>query len=67
MAKLFNFNPFKSMTLRGTAVAVIGYVWSHVDYTSAASPAAGVILQGVGFVLTMLGIRNAIAKNGQGQ
>lgn len=67
MAKLFNFNPFKSMTLKGTAIAVLGYVWSHVDYTSAASPVAGTILQAVGFVLTMLGIRNAIAKNGAGQ
>jgi hypothetical protein len=67
MAKLFNFNPFKSMTLKGTAIAVVGYVWSHVDYTSAASPAIGFGLQAVGFFLGMLGIRNAIAKNGTQQ
>lgn len=65
--QLFHFNPFRSMTLRGTVLAAAGYAWAHVDPTSAATPLGATLLQVAGVVLGMVGVRNAIAKNGSGR
>jgi len=58
------FNPFKSMTLQGTLVAVGTYLYSHFD-PSALSPTAQTILQALGAVWSVLGLRNAVAKGPQ--
>ena len=63
---MFKFNPFKSMTLQGTLIAVGTYLWSHLDPT-ALSPTAQTILTAVAAIWTSIGARNAIAKNGSGQ
>lgn len=55
------FNPFRSMTTQGVAVAVGSYLWSHLD-PSALSPALQVVLQAGGVLWATLGARNAIAK-----
>lgn len=55
------FNPFRSMTTQGVAVAVGTYLWTHLD-PSGLSPALGAVLQAAGAVWGALGLRNAIAK-----
>lgn len=58
---MFKFNPFKSITLQGAAVALGTYLYSHLDPT-AMSPAAQTVLQVAGTLWSVLGLRNAIAK-----
>lgn len=55
------FNPFRSMTTQGVAVALGGYLWSHLD-PSALSPTLQTIIQAGGILWSALGARNAIAK-----
>lgn len=64
--QLFHFNPFKSMTLQGTAVALGTYVYSHLDPT-ALTPTTTAILQAAGVLWAVFGQRNAVAKNGAGR
>lgn len=64
--RVFHFNPFKSMTLQGTAVALGSYVWAHLDPT-ALTPVGQVLVQAAGVLWAALGARNAIAKNGAGR
>ncbi len=59
------FNPFRSMTVQGVAVAVGTYLWSHLD-PGALSPTLATIVQAAGVLWSALGARNAIAK-GTGQ
>jgi hypothetical protein len=58
---MLKFNPFKSMTLQGTALAVGTYLWSHLDQ-SALSPTLQTVLTAGGTLWSVLGLRNAIAK-----
>lgn len=58
------FNPFKSMTLQGTALAVGAYLFHHLD-PSALSPTAQTILTAGGALWGALGLRNAVAKGPQ--
>lgn len=60
---MFKFNPFKSMTLQGTVVAIGSYLVSHLD-PSALSPTAHTIFTAAGVLWGALGLRNAIAKQG---
>lgn len=60
------FNPFRSMTLQGTALALGGYLWGHLD-PSGLSPALQTVLQAGGVLWGVIGARNAVAKNGNGQ
>lgn len=60
------FNPFKSITLGGAVVAAGTYLWSHLD-PSALSPNLAAIVQVVGGLVSVLGLRNAVAKNGASQ
>lgn len=63
----FKFNPFKSLTLGGTAAVVGSMLWSHFDPSAATGTAGPLAVQVIGMLLGMVGIRNAISKNGQGQ
>lgn len=58
---MLKFNPFKSMTTQGVAVAVGTYLYSHLD-PAALSPTAQTILTAVGTLWSVFGLRNAIAK-----
>lgn len=55
------FNPFKSMTFQGTALAVGTYLYGHLD-PSALSPTLQTVVQAVGALWGVLGLRNAVAK-----
>lgn len=57
------FNPFKSMTLQGTALALGSYLWAHFDPT-ALSPTLQTVVQAGGVLWGVLGARNAVAKGG---
>lgn len=63
---MFKFNPFKSMTLLGTVSAVGAYLYGHFD-PAGLSPTASTIVQAAGAIIGVLGLRNAIAKNGSQQ
>lgn len=69
MARLigFKFNPFKSLTMAGTLTVVGSLLWSHFDPSAVTGSAGPLIVQIIGVILGMMGIRNAVAKNGQGQ
>jgi hypothetical protein len=56
---LFKFNPFRSMTTRGVLVGVGGYLWHHFDPT-ALGGTGPVIVEAIGAVLTVLGIRRRL-------
>lgn len=58
------FNPFKSMTLQGTVVALGTYLYGHID-PAALSPGLSTVLQVAGTLWGVLGARNAIAKASQ--
>lgn len=62
----FKFNPFKSLTLGGALSVIGGTLWSHFDPAAATGTAGPLVVQLVGLLLGMVGIRNAIAKNGTG-
>ncbi len=63
---MFKFNPLKSLTLWGTVSAVGGYLFHHFDPSALGSTGAA-IFQGVGTLVAVIGARNAVAKNGNGQ
>jgi len=58
------FNPFASMTLQGTALALGTYLYGHLD-PNALSPGLQTVLQVAGTLWGVLGARNAIAKVSQ--
>jgi hypothetical protein len=58
---VFKFNPFKSMTLQGTVVALGTYLYAHMD-PSALSPTLQAVVQVAGTLWGVLGLRNAVAK-----
>lgn len=56
---MFKFNPWKSLTLRGTAVVVGGMLWQHLDPNALGSHGP-VVVQALGILLGVLGIRNRL-------
>lgn len=62
----FKFNPFKSLTVAGTLAVVASLLWSHFDPTAVEGTLGPLLVQVIGILLGMFGIRNAIAKNGTG-
>ena len=62
----FKFNPLKSLTVQGAAVTMGTYLLGHLD-PNALSPGLQAVLQAGGILWSVLGARNAIAKNGASQ
>lgn len=58
---MLKFNPFKSLTVAGAVAAIGATLVGHFD-PSALSPTAQTIAQGVGVLVSVLGLRNAQAK-----
>jgi hypothetical protein len=56
-----NFNPFKSITLKGAAIAVGGYLWNHFD-PNALGGNGPTIVQAVGTLITIFGMRRAVSQ-----
>lgn len=61
MGKWFKFNPFKSVTVGGLAVLAVNTAVQLAD-PAALTPQAHQVVQLVGTVLSVLGLRNAVAK-----
>jgi hypothetical protein len=64
MGKFFRFNPFRSLTVGGLAVLAINTAIQTADPT-ALTPQGVQIVNLVGAVITVLGLRNAAAKADQ--
>ena len=59
---MLKFNPFKSLTIAGAVLGIgVGVLFPHFDPT-ALSDTARTVIQGVGALVSVVGIRNAVAK-----
>lgn len=62
---MLKFNPFRSMTIQGVLLGAGAYLWAHFDPTGLSSTGQAIV-GALAAVWSALGLRNAIAKNGQG-
>lgn len=63
----FKFNPFRSQTMRGLVVVILGVLYGHFDPNGVGGTLGPLVVQLIGLALGMFGIRNAIAKNGNSE
>lgn len=59
-------NFFASKTIWGTVILVLGWM-SNPEVLNVLPPKVAAIVSGIGALLASIGLRHAIAKNGQGK